>query len=964
MSLALDQFVKLLTDSGVLSAGKLEAFIPPKAHPKDVQQLARQLVESKHLTEYQAAEVYHGRAGLLILGNYTILDRIGAGGMGQVFKARHRRMDRVVAIKMLPQATLSDPAALARFQREVVAAARLRHPNIVAADDADEAAGRHFLVMEYVEGQDLSALVKSGGPLGLGKATDYVVQAAKGLEFAHSEGVIHRDIKPANLLVDKKGTVKILDMGLARIESSGDAATQAELTGTGAVMGTVDYMAPEQALSTKHATAQSDIYSLGCTLHYLLTGKATYDGDSLMARLIAHREQPIPRLGANVPRQLQAVFEKMVAKNAAERYKTMAEVIAALESCNISQMAADALLPDRARQPRSPAASPLDDVALRTINRQHSDTVTQPMPSAGTGHAFTRNRKVAVAALALLGLAVLAGVLLKLRTNEDTQSIQATLEPNAWLRPAFLEWQEQVTAMPAEEQVRAVVKKLQELNPKFDGKETHKNVGDMVTEFELSADGVEDISPVRALGGLKHLECIGSDWNKPGLLSDLSPLTGMKLTNLAVTATRVASLSPLEGMQLTRLDCAATRVTDLSPLKAMPLTNFSCTSTQVADISPITSTPVRYLFISGTLVSDLSPLRVMQLSVLYCDSTNISSLSPIAGMPLYELLCNDTYVSDLSALKGMELKMLAFTPTRVAQGIDTIRQMKSLRTLGISWNAKDRLSPDEFWKRYDAGKFGEPGSAAVSADRKRGAAYNDPAFKKWEQDTAKLSAEEQIKAVAKKLQGLNPGFDGKLTGWEQFGRLNSTSPKIENGKVTEFGFLADNVTDISPVRALPGLKKLWCKGSTNTRANFADLSPLLGLQLTCLDCSNSEVLDISPLRGMPLTWLGCTETLVADLSPLEGMPLAELWAGSSPVSDLSPLSKMPLRQLACDRTNVSDLSPLEGMALEKIFFTCADIDKGIEAIRAMKSLVVIGTSAGQSFSADEFWKKYDAGEFK
>ena len=367
MAVALEQFVKQLADSGVIAPGKLENFVPPKAHPKDAQELARQLVQSKYLTKFQAQEIYLGRAKSLILGNYTILDKIGEGGMGQVFKAEHRRMKRTVAIKTLPKAVTKDAAAVTRFQREVEAAAKLRHPNIVAADDADEAGGVHFLVMEYVEGSDLSALVKKNGPLPVTKAVGYVLQAARGLEFAHGECVIHRDIKPANLLLDKKGTVKILDMGLARIETGGNAPSQADLTGTGAIMGTVDYMAPEQALSTKHADARADIYSLGCTLYYLLTGKPAYEGETLMARLLAHRESPIPSLGAEVPEQVQSVFEKMVAKTVEDRYQTMSEVVAALESCSSGQQTSLSMQKSVGTSSSSDALTFLRDLAPRTL---------------------------------------------------------------------------------------------------------------------------------------------------------------------------------------------------------------------------------------------------------------------------------------------------------------------------------------------------------------------------------------------------------------------------------------------------------------------------------------------------------------------------------------------------------------------------------------------------------------------
>jgi len=334
MAVSLEQFASQLKDCGILADDTLLDFLPPKANPRSAEELAKELILRKKLTKFQAEEVSKGKGKSLTLGNYVLLEKIGAGGMGQVFKAWHRRMDRLVAVKLLPPTMTKDKAAIARFDREVKAAAKLRHTNIVAADDADEANGVHFLVMELVEGSDLSALVKKNGPLSVDKTLSYIIQAARGLEFAHEHGVIHRDIKPANLLVDAKGTVKILDMGLARIE--GSAPGQAELTSSGAIMGTVDYMAPEQAVSTKTADARSDIYSLGISLWYLLTGKCVYDGDTLMAKLLAHRDAAVPSLNSTVPEvsaALDAVFQKMVAKRAQDRYQSMTEVIRDLESC-------------------------------------------------------------------------------------------------------------------------------------------------------------------------------------------------------------------------------------------------------------------------------------------------------------------------------------------------------------------------------------------------------------------------------------------------------------------------------------------------------------------------------------------------------------------------------------------------------------------------------------------------------
>ncbi|HQU47449.1 MAG TPA: serine/threonine-protein kinase, partial [Pirellulales bacterium] len=242
-----------------------------------------------------------GHSRSLTFGEYLVLDKIGEGAMGQVYKAEHRRMKRIVALKVLPNQATSSQAHVDRFYKEVELAARLSHPNIVTAYDAGESRGLHYLVMEYVEGCTLSDHIKAHGPLAVDQAMNCVLQAARGLDYAHCEGIIHRDIKPSNLMVNQRGVVKILDLGLARVEHSLSvplAAGYAELTTSGQVLGTVDYMAPEQSYDSRRADHRSDIYSLGCTLYRLLTGHPPYAGETQMQKMIAHREQPIPALRA------------------------------------------------------------------------------------------------------------------------------------------------------------------------------------------------------------------------------------------------------------------------------------------------------------------------------------------------------------------------------------------------------------------------------------------------------------------------------------------------------------------------------------------------------------------------------------------------------------------------------------------------------------------------------------------
>lgn len=356
MPLTIERFTERLTSSGVMADDELREWLdrlPAAKRPSDGEQLARELVKRKRLTAYQALEIYMGKGQSLVLGNYVVLDKIGEGGMGVVLKAEHRRMRRVVALKVMSSVALGTRGAMQRFEREVQAVAKLEHPNIVTAYDADQAGDTNFLVMQFVDGEDLSAIIKKSGPLPIDRAVDCVLQTAQGLEFAHQNGVIHRDIKPHNLLLNKEGIVKILDMGLARIEDPLGLSRESTLTSTGAVLGTIDYMSPEQAEDTKLADARSDIYSLGCTLFYLLTGRAPYPGDTAMKRLLGHREAAIPSLQEAVRAAnregrgqvwnseadrsrlaaLDSVFRKMVAKHPADRYASMTQVVADLQRC-------------------------------------------------------------------------------------------------------------------------------------------------------------------------------------------------------------------------------------------------------------------------------------------------------------------------------------------------------------------------------------------------------------------------------------------------------------------------------------------------------------------------------------------------------------------------------------------------------------------------------------------------------
>jgi Leucine-rich repeat (LRR) protein len=493
---------------------------------------------------------------------------------------------------------------------------------------------------------------------------------------------------------------------------------------------------------------------------------------------------------------------------------------------------------------------------------------------------------------------------------------------------------------------------LMEWNPGYDGEGDWKVEDRGVTAFAVTSQHLADLAPLRALPALTDLRINGEYKAKV----DIAGLAGLKLTRLELGAAGVTDLSPLKGMPLWFLNCPDNPIADLSPLRGMRLGHLSC---------------------DGSRVADLSPLRGMSLEYFGISGTNVSDLKPVEGMPLYAIRCDRTPVTDLTPLAGMKLKILSFTPANIIRGIEVVRRMDSLETIGVQWGKE--YPPKEFWERYDRGEFGKPKAAVDNAD-----------LQKWMKEVAALPAARQAEVVKKKLMERNPGYAGEGD-W-----------KVEDRGVTALDVTSQHLADLVPLRALPALTDLRINGDGKAKvdlsglaglkltvlhlygAGVTDLSPLKGMPLTQLDCPSNGITDLSPLRGMPLWLLNCPGNPIDDLSPLQGMQLGHLACDGSRISDLSPLKGMPIGYLAFTGTKVSDLRPLEGMPLSSVMasdtpvtdltplagmklkvltFPQRTVTRGIEAVRSIDSFERIGVQWNKIYPPREFWERYDKAEF-
>lgn len=402
--------------------------------------IAKFLVEQAWLTPYQANQLFKGKGADLLLGSYVLMETVGEGGMGTVFKARNWKMNTLVAVKRIKPERLANQSSVKRFEREIRASAKLQHPNIVRAIDADEVAGNHLLVTEYVDGaMDLHRLVKERGPVSLEDACRFMMQAALGLQHAFEQGMVHRDIKPHNLLVGglkaaakqpvpagaagaagagaagsdpgqrAQTVVKILDFGLARLEKDEDSST---LTQEGSVMGTVDYLAPEQARDSHNADIRADIYSLGCTLYYLLTGQAPFLGGTAAEKMYKHQFEdptPVQLVRRDAPQALDSVIRKAMAKRPEHRYQTPVDLACDLDAVLKGRPVSITLPPPASAAPL-PVAVPISAPASSQAEQDTENPFAALQTAADGPVSLARSKEILAAPNAPKNLGMLLGI--------------------------------------------------------------------------------------------------------------------------------------------------------------------------------------------------------------------------------------------------------------------------------------------------------------------------------------------------------------------------------------------------------------------------------------------------------------------------------------------------------------------------------------------------------------------------
>jgi hypothetical protein len=663
-----------------------------------------------HADEDEALAVLgpSGRPGSLgRIGHYEVLEVLGRGGFGVVFRAFDEVLHRVVAVKVLSPRLAATSPPRKRFLREARSSAAVRHENVVQVYAVQE----HplpYLIMEFIPGETLQQRIARTGPLEVAEVLRIGRQVAEGLAVAHERGLIHRDIKPGNVLIEDgpEPRAKLTDFGLAR------AADDASLSQSGFLAGTPMYMSPEQAAGDS-LDARSDLFSLGSLLYTMCCGHPPFRASGTLAvlRRVAEAHPRPPReIIPELPASLCAIIARLHARRPEDRYGSARDVAEALSRCLDGEGDGDGdrdqggevppeVLPRRRRSFRWVAAAVVAVLAglglaeAGGVTDLHG-TVIRLLSSEGTLVVEVDDPDVEVRIdgeeLVITGAgvrelrlkpgrhrveALKAGKLVRQElvtvARHGRQVLRVSQEAPVEPRGDDEAWSRSVAARPAVDQVEAVVAELRRRNPGFAATPRSTIENGVVLGLEFLDDSTVDLSPLRALPRLVTLECRGGR-DAMGVLRDLAPLRGLALKGLNCCCTAVDDLAPLAGMPLVNLYVDNTRVTDLAPLRGMPLRALNC---------------------SYTPVSSLGPLKGMTLSALWCNHTAVTDLTPLTGMPLDWLTIHGTSVTDLTPLKGMPLTRiyLDFVPER---DTEVLRSLTGLVTINDKPVA-------QFWK--DAG---------------------------------------------------------------------------------------------------------------------------------------------------------------------------------------------------------------------------------------------------------------------
>ncbi|HBN76591.1 MAG TPA: hypothetical protein DD473_12395 [Planctomycetaceae bacterium] len=801
---------------------------------------------------------------------YRVQKVIGQGGMGIVLKARHLRMQRDVAIKILPATALQDETAVSRFSLEAQAIAALSHPNIVTAFDAGVQDDLHYLVMEYIEGWDLAEVANLYNSLNVADAVECIIQAARGLHHAHLCKMTHRDIKPSNLILDRFGNIKVLDLGLARFTQIllNDYTTLAtgQLTHAGQFMGSVDYMAPEQVMDARLADHRSDIYSLGCTLYRILTRESLFTGDTLMQRIMAHREQDIPALKlkrSDIPLSLENVFRKMVAKTPEDRQQSMTEVIDELQLAmadeqSIGQPNLQAVV-ERLNHLHDVNQENTRDISLQATVIPSSTSqdlsvllspALEPQPVSLVAESKTKDSEFpgyARQLLAAMGLfsAVLicaAVVYLKLGKHEvqitlDDPEISLSIDGETVV---IDEGNSPIRLTAGPHAIKVEHDGLSTETDEFHVKANGRNVIHVTIVDETLRIIKNDIPPIKP--------AIAQNKTKP------QSLTGEQqkfLENLRLLPTDlqrqevVAKLKQINGITEPIYD---------DP-KGLRLPEF-----ELENENPV------FVKIADWRMSLLWPLQAFpSLRSLDLSEVAVSDLTPLTHLP------------NLTELK---IELAVYNP----DADNILRSIQGLKRIN------DQPAEKYFENREKARREIDVMSARVN----------------------QFSPEVVAGWLESQLKKFNPEFTGHVMLGNPHNRENHIGYWQEGDLQCLDFYWISNITDISPVRALPcdsftlGSKT----GGDQLTTHRYDLSPLKGLSLETLSFVG-RVRDLQALRGMPLKNLSIYGP-VTDLTPLNGMPLESISFDfhDIPLTDLSPLRNAPLHKVDIHRTLISDLSLL------------------------------------------------------